>query len=420
MYYIVSKSAWLTEMLVLEFKVRAKKEQYKAIDEAIRTAQFIQNKCLRYWIDNKAVRGYDLNKYCRVLAREYSVANDLNSQARQSSAERAWSAIARFYDNCQKQVPGKKGYPKFKKNCRSVEYKQTGWQLDLKTRKAVRFTDRKNIGRLRLVGSYDLNYYPIESIKRVRLIRRADGYYCQFILSIDVKIESEPTGKAIGLDVGLESFYTDHQGNKIENPRFLRKSEKKLKRLQRKLARKQKNSNNRKKARQRFAKSHLKISRQREEFAKRIAYCVIHSNDVVAYEDLKIKNLVKNHCLAKSINDVAWYQFRLWLEYFGVKYGKITIAVPPQYTSQTCSKCGKSVKKSLSTRTHVCSCGCSLDRDENAARNILRIGLSTVGHSGIYALEDFTSTLIEEILSGQVESLNKESPDFEIARVSRD
>lgn len=185
----------------------------------------------------------------------------------------------------------------------------------------------KNIGKLRLVGTYDLNFYPIESLKRVRLIRRAYGYYCQFILSVELKIETEPANSVIGLDVGLESFYTDQNGNKVENPRFLRQGEKKLKRLQRRLSRKKKGSSNRKKARQRLAKAHLKISRQRQEHAKKLAPCVIHSNDVVAYEGLRITNLVKNHCLAKSINDAAWYQFRLWLEYFGTKYGKITIIV---------------------------------------------------------------------------------------------
>jgi putative transposase len=397
-------------MLVTEFKVRAKKEQYAAIDEAIRTAQFVQNKCLRFWMENEKVGRYDLNKYCRVLAHEFSFAEQLNSQARQSSAERAWSAISHFYDNCKKKVQGKKGYPVFKKNCRSVEYKTTGWQLDKQTRKAITFTDKKGIGRLKLVGSYDLHFYPVESIKRVRLVRKADGYYCQFILSIDVKIETQLTNKTVGLDVGLESFYTDDQDNKVENPRFLRKGEKKLKKLQKRLSRKKKNSSNRRKARQRLAKVHLKISRQRKEYAVRKAYSVIHSNDVVVYEDLRIKNLVKNHCLAKSINDVAWYQFRLWLEYFGSKYGKITIAVPPQYTSQNCSNCGLIVKKSLSTRTHVCACGCTLCRDENAARNILKLGISTTGHFGTYAWGDLTSTLAEAILSKQVESLNQESP----------
>jgi len=154
---------------------------------------------------------------------------------------------------------------------------------------------------------------------------------------------------------------------------------------------------------------------KRIEHAKRVARCVIQSNDLVAYEDLRIKNLVKNHCLAKSINDAGWYQFRKWLEYFGVKFSKITIAVNPAYTSQQCSHCGTTVKKALSTRTHVCRCGCILDRDWNAAINILKLALSTAGHVGTWisdpnALGDLASTLIGEILSKQAESTNKESP----------
>ncbi|MEO1673323.1 MAG: transposase, partial [Cyanobacteria bacterium J06631_2] len=140
-------------------------------------------------------------------------------------------------------------------------------------------------------------------------------------------------------------------------------------------------SNNYHKARKRYAIKHLKISRQRKDHAVKLARCVVTSNDVVAYEDLRIANMVKNHNLAKSINDAGWYQFRVWLEYFGYKFGKITIAVPPQYTSINCSDCGAKVKKALSTRTHQCKCGCVLDRDENAARNILSLGLNTAGRA---------------------------------------
>ena len=107
------------------------------------------------------------------------------------------------------------------------------------------------------------------------------------------------------------------------------------------------------------------------------------SNDIVAYEDLKVRNMVRNHHLAKSISDAAWTQFRQWVEYFGKVFGVATVAVPPHNTSQNCSNCGQVVKKSLSTRTHSClHCGTVLDRDQNAALNILEIGLRTVGHTG--------------------------------------
>ncbi|MBE9070421.1 transposase, partial [Leptolyngbya cf. ectocarpi LEGE 11479] len=104
-------------------------------------------------------------------------------------------------------------------------------------------------------------------------------------------------------------------------------------------------------------------------------------------EDLRIRNMVKNHNLAKSIADAGWYQFRTWLERYGEIFGRVTVAVNPAYTSQECSSCGTIVKKSLSTRTHTCKCGCTLDRDENAAINILNKGLATVGHTGSTLLD---------------------------------
>ncbi|MBD3558967.1 transposase, partial [Planktothrix sp. FACHB-1355] len=217
----------------------------------------------------------------------------------QAAIERAYSSIARFYDNCKKGIPGNIGYPKFKKNNRSVEYKTSGWKLS-SSRKQITFTDKKGIGKLKLKGKWDLNFYQIEQIKRVR------------------------------------------------------------------------GSTNRKKAINKLGRVHLKISRQRQEHVKRVARCVIQSSNLVAYEDLRVKNLVKNHCLAKSINDAGWYEFRKWLEYFGLKFGRITVAVNPAYTSQECSNCGATVKKSLSTRTHSCKCGFVLDRDWNAAINILK------------------------------------------------
>jgi putative transposase len=282
-------------MLVFEFKAYGNKSQFAAVDEAIRTAQFVRNSCLRYWMDNRKIDKYDLNKYCAVLASEFPFADQLNSQARQASAERAWSAISRFYENCKKGIPGKKGYPQFQKDCRCVEYKSTGWKL-AENRKTINFTDKKGIGRLKLKGTRDLHFYQITQIKRVRLVKRASGIYVQFCVDADRKENIEPSGNTIGLDVGLKEYYTD----------------------------------------------------------------------------------------SKAVN--------------------------PQYTSQECSSCGVIVKKTLSTRTHVCRCGCSLDRDENAARNILSRGLSTVGHTGTFGLEpsnalgELTSTLAGEILSKQVGS----------------
>ena len=375
-------------MIVIEFKLKGKDKQFRIVYEMIRTAQFVRNKALRYWSDNSCVKLSDLYKQCAVLAHEFEWAGKLNSMARQAAAERAIFAIQRFFANCKAKKSGLKmrdfggnnssrnslGYPRFKKQTRSVEYKTSGWKLS-KDKKHIIFTDGFAAGSFRLVGSRDLHFYAPQEIKRVRVVRRVDGYYVQFCVANERAEESVPTGIAIGIDVGLNHFYTDSKGQTVANPRHLRKSEKALKRAQRRVSKRKKGSNNRRKAIKRLGKKHLKVSRQRKDFAVKTALCVVKSSDFVAYEDLQVKNMVKNRRLAKSISDAAWSQFTDWLQYLGKVYGKAVVAVPPQYTSQNCSSCGEIVKKTLSVRTHVCSCGTVLDRDHNAALNILRLGL---------------------------------------------
>ena len=378
-------------MIVLEFKARTKPSQASAIDEAIRTAQFIRNKALRYWMDNKKVGKYDLNKLCKELAEEFPFAKKLNSMARQASAERAWSAISRFFDNCKKKIKGKKGFPKFKKNSRSVEYKTSGWKL-LEPKK-IKFTDGFEIGELRLIGTHYLAFYDESQIKRVRLVKRADGYYVQFCINVENSTTMlEPTHNTVGIDLGIKYFLATSTGEFVESPKFYRKAEKQLNRDNRRKSKKfrkgaKPQSKNYHKARKRYALKHLRVSRQRTEWLKNQALRLCQSNDLIAYEDLNVKGLVRNRKLAKSISDAGWSTFRRWLEYFGVKYGKVTVAVPPHYTSQNCSNCGEIVKKALSVRTHKCThCGYEADRDTNAAINILQLGLDTLGHREIYKL----------------------------------
>lgn len=350
-------------------------------------------------MDNRGVGQYDLSALCAVLAKEYEWAKKLNSQARQASAERAWQSIKRFYDNCKNPAIKKKGYPKFKK-ARSVEYKTSGYKLS-EDRQSIAFTDGFKAGTFRMIGAFDLNYYQPEQIKRVRVVRKADGYYAQFCIKHDRFEEIEPTEQVTALDVGLMHFYTDNRGNKVENPRHLRKSQKALKRLQRRVNRKKKGSNKRKKAINKLGRKHLKVSRQRKDFAVKLARCVVKSSDLVVFEDLKVHNMVKNHRLAKSISDAAWRKFFEWLKYYGQGFGKIVITVPPQYTSSECSSCHRIVKKSLSQRTHVCQCGLTLDRDENASRNLLAKGLEIVsrgGHSRINAQGHLNLCQISESL----------------------
>lgn len=365
-------------MLTLEAKLYGKTEQFKALDDAIRTAQFIRNYCIRHWMDNAGVGQYDLSALTKDLAKQFAWCKKLNSSARQASAERAWASIKRFYDNCKKQIPGKKGYPRFKKNVRSVEYKKSGWKLS-EDRKTITLTDGFKAGTFKLRGGYDLHFYSISQIKRVRIVRRSDGYYVQICIDVERKVKHNFTGKVTGIDLGLEHFYTDAEGNQVNNPRYLRKSEKRLKRLQKRLSKKAKGGKNREKARQKLAKQHLRISRQRKDWLVKLASALVQSHDLIAYEDLQVKNLVKNHCLAKSINDASWGIFTNWLDYYAKIHGIVCVAVAPQYTSINCSSCGEEVRKTLSTRTHKCLCGLVLNRDHNAAINILAKGLEMLG-----------------------------------------
>ena len=366
-------------MIVLETKLKGTLEQYGRLDEAIRTAQFVRNSAIRYWIDNKGVGKGDLSKLCAVLAKEFEWAGKLNSMARQASAERAWQSITRFYSNCKKRKQGLKGFPRFKKNTRSVEYKTSGWKLS-DDRKSIAFTDGFEAGRFGMWGTRDLNFYQISKIKRIRVVRRADGYYAQFCIDVEREIKHGYTGTIVGIDLGLEYFYTASDGETVENPRHLRKAEKRLKRLQRRASLRKKGSANRKKAINKMARQHLKVSRQRKDHAVKTAGALVASHDLIAYENLQVRNMVKNHHLAKSISDASWAMFVNWVEYYAKLHKIVTIAVPPQYTSLDCSNCGARVQKTLSTRTHDCSrCGLKMHRDHNAARNILVKGLEVLG-----------------------------------------
>ncbi len=406
-------------MLTYEYKLNSTAAQYAAIAEGIRVGQFLRNKCVRAWVD-RTEEGKNfaaMSAYTAVLAQQFAFAEKLGSQARQASAERAWKAVQRFYENCRQQKPGKKGYPRFQHDNRSIEYKVAGWKLE-PDGKHITFTDGLGIGRLRLIGTRAIETFPEKQIKRVRLIRRADGYYCQFCVDAVRQIAHAPTGKQTGIDVGLNAFYTDSDGNTVANPRHYRTGEQKLKRLQREVSRKstrhkdvkkptvvqkgnkyprqtpvpvpppppeqgtkRPQSHNYQKARTTLSKQHLHIQRQREDHARKVACALVMSSDLIAFEDLQVRNMVKNHHLAKSISDAGWSQFLGWVRYYAGVAGIECIAVPPAYTSQNCSGCGAIVKKSLSVRTHCCpQCGLILDRDQNAALNILYEAIRILGH----------------------------------------
>lgn len=184
----------------------------------------------------------------------------------------------------------------------------------------------------------------------------------------------------IGIDVGLRSIITTSDGQNIKPPKFFRKSEKRLRHLQRRLSRKKKGSKNLEKARHLVAIQHTKVSRQRKNFNHVLSYRIVKHHDLVIMEDLRIKNMVKNHALAKSINDAGWYQLRTFIEAKENKCGGLLHLVDPAYGTQDCSRCHKRNKILLSQTWFKCVfCGLECDRDINASDNYLQKGLKELG-----------------------------------------
>ncbi|KMW69988.1 transposase, partial [Limnoraphis robusta CS-951] len=182
-------------MIVRETKLlNGSKSQYERLDEAIRTAQFIRNKAVRLWRDERDVDKSRISRLCKELAKEFSFAKKLNSMARQASGERAWNSISSFYRRCREGTK-KKGYPQFKKHCRSVEYKTTGWKLSSDCR-SINFTDGFKAGKFSLFCNLDVRKDLLTlKINRVRVVRRADGYYAQFCFDANRSEPGDYTGK---------------------------------------------------------------------------------------------------------------------------------------------------------------------------------------------------------------------------------
>ena len=242
-------------------------------------------------------------------------------------------------------------------------------------RKAPGFSFKKpgciwlpKIGYVKLNAHFE---FDPAKVSRVNVKYHGGKWYVNLTSEIE-EAEIVDIIKKAGIDVGLLTFAALSDGTKIENPRFFRKSEKKLAKLQRQLSRKKKGSKNRGKAKAKVAKIHAKISNQRKDFLHKASYRIVKNYDFIAVEDLQIKNMIQNHCLSKSITDASWGTFIGFIEYKAKKFGKVMVKVPPAGTSQTCV-CGYPVPKDLSVRVHKCpNCGLVADRDVVSAMVILQ------------------------------------------------
>ncbi|HUT06492.1 MAG TPA: RNA-guided endonuclease TnpB family protein [Nitrosopumilaceae archaeon] len=214
--------------------------------------------------------------------------------------------------------------------------------------------------------------------------------------------------KIVGIDVGINNFVYDSDGNVIKYPKFLRKSEERLKKSQRKLAKKVNNSCNRLKQKQILGKVHQKIKNQRNDFLHKTSRYYVENYDTIFVEDLKIQNMVKNHHLAKSISDSSWNSFFKKLEYKAANAGILFKKITASGTSQSCSRCRKMVKKTLAIRTHCCPyCDLVIDRDYNASLNIKQRGMDSLpmGYGKVTPLERMPLTM-NHTVRGHVISMN--------------
>ncbi|HEX6798080.1 MAG TPA: transposase [Ktedonobacterales bacterium] len=300
---------------------------------------------------------------------EFSEYAAIHSHILQDVLARLDRTYQAFFRRVQRGEKG--GFPRYKSCDRyhSFTYKEYGNGACLDNGCVV----LAKIGRVGVHWSRPIEGTP----KTVTISREADGWYVS-ISCAEVPVKPLPlTGLETGLDMGLEAFATQADGTRIFTPAYYCKAEAYLRRCQRRVTRRQKGSQRRAKAITLLAKAHQHVARQRRDFHHKEAMKLVRSFDVIYYEDLRVRNMVRNPHLAKSISDAGWSQFLTILAFKAEGAGKRVQAVNPKFTSQRCSGpgCGVIVEKGLSVRWHACpACGASLHRDHNAALNILRLG----------------------------------------------
>ncbi len=357
-----------------KYKLKPTPEQERLLERTVMLCRHIYNAAIGERREAWRMRGVSISYYHQKaelpgIKEAMPDYGEVNSQVLQDVVLRVDCAFQAFFRRIASgELPG---YPRFHGRDRynSFTYPQVGEHGGARLDNGVLVLSK--LGRIVVRWSRPLEGTP----KTVTISREADGWYGCFSCAEVPVAPLEPTGQETGIDLGLASFATLADGAMIHNPRCYRTAERHLKRMQRCVARRKKGSNRRRKAVQLLARAYQTVKRQRQDFHHKSALQLVRHYDTIYYEDLQTANMVKNHHLAKSISDAGWSQFLSILAFKAANAGKQAVAVPPAYTSQDCSGCTERIAKSLSVRTHVCtSCGLVMDRDENAARNILQYG----------------------------------------------
>jgi putative transposase len=353
-------------------KLRPTPAQERALEEVLGRCRALYNTALEQRITawqrcRVSVSRFQQEAELKAIRAEFPDYAAIHSHVLQDVLARLDKTYQAFFRRVQRGE--KAGFPRFKGQNRyhSFTFKEYGNGATLDNGTLV----LAKVGRIAVHWSRPVAGTP----KTVAISREADGWYVA-ISCAEVPVQSlPPTGQETGIDLGLASFATLADGTMIHNPRCYRKAEAYLRRCQRRVARRKKGSHRRRKAVVLLAKAHQHIRNQRRDSHHQEAGKLVRQYDVIYYEDLRVRNMVRNHHLAKSISDAGWRAFLTILTFKAESAGKRVQAVSPAFTSQTCSGCGVLVSKGLSVRWHECpDCGTSLHRDHNAARNILRLG----------------------------------------------